>query len=364
MYRKLFEPISLGSAAIPNRIVMPPMMTGFADIDGRATERTKRYYQSRAEGGAGLIIVEMACVTEDERGMYRQLSIWSDDYVPGLRSLTDAIHSGGAKTFIQLQHAGREARRSREGGTAVAPSSVPGGLREGIPRELTTDEIREIVRDFASAAIRARDAGFDGVEFHGAHIYLIWQFLSPLANKRQDGYGGSAEKRARFAVEILEETRRSVGSAYPVSFRINGADFIDGGITIGESTVTARLLEEAGATCIHVSAGTVGNAKSVPGRSEPEGCLVPLAAAVKAAVDLPVIAVGKIVDPVFADAILEQGKADLVAMGRALIADPELPNKARDGRLGEIVQCLGCKTCRNGEDGDIACAANAEAGRE
>ena len=364
MFQNLFKPINPGPLVIPNRIVMPPMTTRYANADGTVSDRMKQYYKARANGGAGLIIVEMACITRDHRGMARQLAIWEDRFIPGLKGLADTIHAAGSRVFLQLQHAGREAHFSGAANPALAPSSLGGGWHKGVPRELTIPEIHSIVKDFAAAALRAREAGFDGIEFHGAHIYLIQQFLSPLTNKRTDEYGGSVDNRARFAVDILRETRKRMGREFPISFRINGDDFIEGGQTLDQSTKIARLLQEAGATCIHVSGGTVGSHMMVPGPSEADGCLVYLAAAMKRAIDIPVITVGKIADPFLADKILAEGKADLVAMGRALVADPELPNKAKQGRIGEICGCLACRTCTSGPIGELACNANPAAGRE
>jgi len=364
MFQNLFKPMNLGPLVLPNRIVMPPMTTRYANPDGTVSERIRQYYKARASGGAGLIIVEMACVTRDQRGMSRQLAIWEDKFLPGLKDLADTIHSAGGRAFLQLQHAGREAYSADTENPAVAPSSVPGAMRGGVPRELTIPEIHDIVQDFTSAAVRARDAGFDGVEFHGAHIYLIQQFLSPLTNKRTDEYGGDVDGRARFALEVLKETRKRLGKEFPISFRINGEDFVDGGLTLDQSTTIAVLLQDAGATCIHVSGGTVGGWKMVPGPSEPDGCLVYLAAGIKQAIDIPVITVGKINDPGLADNILAEGKADLIAIGRALVADPELPNKAKQGRPEDICRCLTCRTCANGPIGEIACTVNPAAGRE
>jgi len=365
MFPNLFKPVTIGPLKVPNRIVMPPMTTRYANIDGTVNERIKQYYKARAAGGAGLIIAEMACVTRDQRGMSRQLAIWGDEFIPGLKELAEAIHSAGSLCFLQLQHAGREAFNGSEKDPPVAPSSVPGSVRQGpTAREMTIPEIEGLVQDFAAAAVRAQEAGFDGVEFHGAHIYLIQQFLSPLTNRRKDKYGDDVDGRTRFAVDILQESRRRLGSEFPICVRINGSDFIEGGTTLEHSTRTAKLLQEAGATCIHVSGGTVGTGKMVPRASEDDGCLVFLAEGIKQAIDIPVITVGKIKEPALAEKILSEGKADMVAMGRTLIADPELPRKAREGRISEIEECLSCKTCHNGPGGEVACNVNPTAGIE
>lgn len=360
-FPNLFQPVNLGPVTISNRIVMPPMTTRFANSDGSVSDRIKGYYRARASGGAGLIIVEMACVTQDERGLPRQLAIWNDQFVEGLKALADLIRSEGSVPFLQLQHAGKEAF-TPDGHQPVAPSSIPGP--QGTPRKLSLPEIRDLVNDFASAALRAKNAGFDGIEFHGAHIYLIQQFLSPLTNKRNDEYGGSVEKRARFALEILQETRRNVGGDFPVLFRINGDDFVDGGQTLEQAIQVAILLKEAGTTCIHVSGGTAGNlSKMVAPSSEPMGYRVYLAKAIKDSVDIPVIASGRIGDPDLAERIVTEGETHLVAMGRSLIADPELPKKAEEGRTDDIRRCISCCHCL-GNPGGVACTVNAAAGRE
>jgi len=353
----LFTPANLGSVMLKNRIVFPPMTTRYANDNGTVSLRMIEHYRRIARGGVGLIVIEMACVTQDERGFTRQLGIWGKEFQPGLRALADSIHIEGIKVFLQLQHGGREAYYANSKNRPVAPSSVRGGYRHVIPRKLTIREINKIVQDFAEAAVRAREAGFDGVEFHGAHIYLIQQFLSPLTNKRTDRYGGNIEGRARFAQCILNETRRRAGKEFPISFRINGEDFVDGGLTIEQSEIIAQILENAGATCIHVSGGTVGTSKMIPSSSEKEGCLVYLAERIKHAINIPVITVGKITDPWLADRILAEGRADFVAMGRALIADTELPKKAGQGKLDEIRRCISCRTCHNSPDGSLLCNA-------
>ncbi|MFC1919227.1 FAD-dependent oxidoreductase [Chloroflexota bacterium] len=357
----LFQPMDLGPVTTSNRIVMPPMTTRFANSDGSVSDRISEYYKARARGGAGLIIVEMACVTQDERALPRQLAIWSNRFVKGLNGLADSIRSEGSIPFLQLQHSGREAY-TPDWHQPVAPSSVPGP--QGAPRELSVPEVQGLVNDFASAALRAKEAGFDGIEFHGAHAYLIQQFLSPLWNKRNDEYGGSVEKRARFALEILQDTRRKVGGDFPVLVRINGDDFVDGGQTLEQAIKVAALLKEAGATCIHVSGGTAGNlSKMVAPSSEPMGYRVHLAKAIKNLANMPVIASGRIGDPDLAERIVAEGEAHLIAMGRPLIADPELPNKAKEGRTGDIRRCLSCCHCL-GSPGGVACTVNAAAGRE
>ncbi|MBI2866640.1 MAG: FAD-dependent oxidoreductase [Chloroflexi bacterium] len=362
MFKKLFTPIALGPLSLANRIVMPPMTTRYGNPDGSVSPRIREYYAARARGGAGLIIVEMACVTQDERSMPCQLALWSDELVPGFKALVDAVHSGGSPVFLQLQHSGREAIKGDADGAAVAPSPIRGG--RGVPRELTPGEIGPLVQDFAAAAVRAKAAGFDGIELHAAHIYLIHQFLSPLSNHREDEYGGSVEGRARFALEVLTEARKRVGREFPISFRINGSDFREGGITLDQAARIACLLEEAGATCIHVSGGTVGTIHmSTAGATQAPGFLVPLAAGIKKAVSLPVITVGRITDPLLAEQVLMEGKADLVAMGRALIADPELPNKARAGRLEDVRRCIACCNCMRPVEGPV-CTVNPAAGKE
>ncbi len=337
---------------LKNRIVMPPITTNFASEMGGVTERLVDYYAERAEGMVGLIIVEATCVESVlGRLVVNQLRIDSDKFLPGLADLVDAVHLYGAKIALQIHHAGRETTlEATEGRTPVSASNVPyidmygsPGAVVVRPRPLKTSEITELVNKFGEGARRAKAAGFDAIEIHGAHGYLIGQFLSPYTNKRTDRYGGSFEKRMRFAVEVIQSVRNKVGSSYPILFRISADEFIEGGITPELAKRIATKLEQVGVDAIHVS-GSLSESEHMceaPMAIE-RGYMVHLAESVKKVVSVPTITVGRINDPELAEKILQQGRADLVSMGRALIADPMLPLKTMEGRLSEVRKCIAC----------------------
>lgn len=366
-FEKLFQPGKLGTMEVKNRIVMPPMATGYASEDGAVTDRLIAYYEERAKGGPGLIIVEISCIDAPVgRGLARQISIDSDTFIPGLARLASAIKRHGARAAIQLHHAGRQTSSRLTGFKPVAPSPIPG--REGeVPKELAVDEIKRLVACFAEAACRAREAGFDGVEIHGAHGYLVSQFLSPLSNKRQDEYGGSVENRARFLIEVIRAIRSRMGRDYPVWCRLSAVELnVEGGITLEETKVVAKLAEEAGADAIHVSAHAVGVARRPPMAQQP-GAFIEYAEAVKRVVSVPVIAVGRITPEVGEEA-LRQGRADFIAMGRQLLADAHTVEKIADGRLEDIRPCLRCFYCLDSvgrrRGNGVGCTVNPTLGKE
>ncbi len=366
MLEKLFEPTRIGRMELRNRIVMPPMVTNFANADGTVSETIKNYYAARARGGVGLIIVEATAVHPTGRSSPTKLCIDNDDFIAGFRGLVDAVHQYGAKIAIQLVHVGRQARAEFIGQQPVAPSAV-GYAGGDMPRALTIEEIEELIEAWAAAARRAREAGFDAIEFHGAHGYLLSEFLSRRVNRRTDKYGGSLEGRARLPLEVVKRTRMKLGDDYPILVRTNGDDFLPEGVTLDESRIIARKLQEAGADCIDVTAGTHESLhRVIQPASEPQACLVHLAEAIKKVVQVPVITVGRINTPALAESILQEGKADLVAMGRALIVDPELPNKAREGRLDDIQMCIACRECFDKilEKTKVTCALNPAMGNE
>lgn len=364
----LFQSFRLGTLELPNRLVMPPIATMLAERGGRVSKRLIDYYARRAEGGAGLIAVEILSVDPVQVTSPHQLKISDDSFIPGLAELVRAVKARGARVAAQLHHPGRQTSSRATGGVQpVAPSAIPCPLIREMPRELTKEEIAEIIERFAQGARRAREAGFDAVEFHGAHGYLICQFLSPFSNKRTDEYGGDVERRARFALEIVKRTRELVGRDYPIIFRISAEESVPGGLTLDETRAIARMLEEAGVDCLSVSAGNYGAMdRMVQPILHPVGCLVPLAAEIKKAVKIPVIAVGRINDARFAERVLREGKADLIAMGRPLLADPDLPRKSQEGRYGEVRKCIACNICMDliFRRPPIACLMNPEVGKE
>jgi len=348
---KLFEPGKIGKLEIKNRIYMAPMVSRTADDKGYVTQRMINYYVARAKGGVGVISCQSSCILYESRAP-RRLFVYDDKFIPGLQELTTAVHEHGAKVVLEVAHWGMlmtgqlTGVDDPEAMKVIAPSAIPFGPTHFVPKEATQEDIDRLVAGFAEAARRIRDAGFDAVEIHGAHGRLIGQFLSPLWNKRRDKYGGSLENRARFACEVTSAIRRKVGPDFPVIFRLSGSDFMEGSTTLEHTLVHAPMFVEAGADALHVSASTPGSYHwQFPCYMFPDGNLVHLSAAIKKVVNVPVIAVGKIGDPIFAESVLQQGKADFVAMGRALLADPELPNKAKQGKFDEIRYCIYCNNC-------------------
>ena len=360
----LFDEIQIGNLVLENRLVMPPLETNFANEDGSVSQRTIDYYARRAQSGPGLIVVE--CTSIDPVHFHpHQLNISSDRFTEGLAQLAYAIKQHGVKVAIQIQHPGRQLALPSV--QAVAPSPLACRTVPQVPRELGTSEVEELVERFAQATRRAKEAGFDAVQFHGAHGYLIAQFMSAWSNKRNDKYGGDVYGRATFPLEIIALTRQKVGRDYPLIFRFSADEYHREGRRIDESKIIARLVEKAGINAISVSAGVYdsGEWTSQP-MLLPKGCLVPLAAEIKTVVSVPVEAVGRIHTPWLAEQVLQQGKADLIAMGRPMFADPDLPKKAREGRDREIRHCISCNVCMDSVFGNepVVCLLNPDLGRE
>lgn len=369
---KLFDPIAIGKIEVRNRIVMPPMTTRFADREGYATEQLIQYYATRARGGVGLVIVEMSGVDPAGRHRDSELGIYNDNFIPGLRRLVEKVKANGAKIGIQLAHGGGQALTRVTGLQPVAPTSIPYVVHEKYtethnPKELSAQEIRHIISRFVEAAERAKRSGFDIIEVHGAHGYLIYQFLSPLTNKRRDEYGGDTDRRARFAIEIVRAIKDSV-SDLPVIFRISAEEYAEGGLTAEESNIICALLEKAGVDAIHVSAGSYLSTfpYMIPAMMLPPGCFLKFSEALKQIVRVPIIVAGRLHYPLLAEKAIEEGKTDMVALGRQLIADPEWPRKVCDGRLDEVRRCISCNYCVDAmRDGAcLECATNANAGSE
>jgi 2,4-dienoyl-CoA reductase-like NADH-dependent reductase (Old Yellow Enzyme family)/thioredoxin reductase len=368
-FKKLFEPTRIGKMEVRNRIVLPPMGTGYGGDEGYISQRNIDYYEARARGGAGLIIVE-ATAPGLQCHAGRQLTLGDDSYIPGWKKLAEAVHRHGAKIAVQLQHSSwevRDGQRVQVGPSAVTVPARLIGITGEAPHELTVDEIAGIVQWFASAAGRAKEAGLDGVEVHGAHQYLIAHFLSSATNRRQDKYGGTVENKARFLVEVHQAIREAVGADYPVWVRLNGAEYgVENGVTIEETKQIVPMVVEAGAQAVHVSAYAAGSQVTKAPISDTPGILVPLSEEIKKVTSVPVIAVGRM-DPEIGERVLEEGKADLIAIGRRLMADPDLPNKVAGGKLDEVRACIGCMECieRTRADGQGAgCSVNAAMGRE
>lgn len=368
-YEQLFAAGKIGRLELKNRIVMPAMGTSLAAASGEASDELIAFYEERAAGGCGLIITEITRVdNETGVGTPNQLNASDLLYVPRLEKLARAVHRHDSKVFVQLQHPGRQNHSRLIGGRQiVAPSAVMSSAIGEMPRELSTEEVAELVDKFVFGACIARTAGMDGVEIHGAHGYLVGQFLSPLTNLRTDKYGGSLEGRMTFLSEIVQGIKESCGAGFPVSVRIDGDEFVPGGITLEEALLTARHLEKLGVDCINVSSGTYESSNAIiEPISYPQGWKKHLAAAVKQTVQIPVIACDVIRKPEFAESLLQEGNTDFVALGRAQLADPQWANKAAAGREAEIRTCISCLYCIQ-EVMDckvIKCAVNARAGRE
>ncbi|WLR54769.1 FAD-dependent oxidoreductase [Mesobacillus subterraneus] len=365
-YPNLFTVGKIGSLMLKNRVVMPAMGTRLATAHGEMTDQQVRYYEERAKGGAGLIITEFTTVDfEMGRAVVNQLRIDDDRFIPGFRRLADAIHIYGARVFIQLHHAGREsASYLTNGKQIVAPSPV---ICEAIgeePRELTTVEVKEIIQQFVDGAARCQAAGIDGVELHGAHGYLINQFLSPNTNIRTDEYGGNVEKRMRFIEEIITGIKERCGADFPVTVRLSVSEFEEGGLDLPLSREIARHLEKAGADGLHASSGNYNTMETViESPLYEEGWRVYLAEEIKKEVNIPIFAVGNIRDPQFVESILAEGRADFVAIGRGHIADPDWVRKVAEGREQEIRMCISCLHCIYTQ-GSVECSVNVRAGRE
>jgi 2,4-dienoyl-CoA reductase-like NADH-dependent reductase (Old Yellow Enzyme family)/thioredoxin reductase len=369
---KLFDPIQLKGLSLKNRIVMASMGTNLADPDGFVTDEMICYYTERAKGGAGLIMTELVTVDFPlGNGIEGQLSINDDKYIPGFQRLTTQIHQYGSKVFIQLNHAGHRAKvEFTRGSVPVSASPIASSIAKIQPRPLTGEEILNLIDAFGRAARRAKEAGFDGIDLHFAHGYLICQFLSSFTNKRTDEYGGNAQNRARFALEVLRCCRRGVGKDFPISAKVVGHQHVKGGITLHETKKFCHLLQQNGIDAIQVSGGDPESSDHlpVPPMYSRRGCYVNLAHSIKKAVGIPVIAVGRINNVLLANQIIESGKADLVAMGRAFLADPDFPAKALGGKLEEIRMCIGCNQGCRGRDRTryltVGCVLNPRIGKE
>jgi len=352
-FTELFRSGRISLLEMKNRIVMAAVGSSLADGEGYVTDRAIDYYVERARGGVGLIIVKLTSVMKNARGSKHHLAAYDDKFIPRLGDLSRAVQGHGARVALQLGHHGNNASHPRRqqgfppGEQVVVGPSPIAYIETGvIPHELTRTEILELVEAFASASQRAKEAGFDAVEFHGAHGKLISQFLSPYYNRRTDEYGGSVENRARFGCEILAAARRQVGPHFPLIMRMDGWDGYEGGFSREEAVTTAPLFVAAGADALHVSAGAseATHWQFLTYMQEPGG-LVHLAEAVKKVVTVPIITVGKLGDPLLAEEVLKQGKADFIAMARPLLADPCLVNKIREGRREEIRSCIYCNNC-------------------
>jgi 2,4-dienoyl-CoA reductase-like NADH-dependent reductase (Old Yellow Enzyme family)/NADPH-dependent glutamate synthase beta subunit-like oxidoreductase len=351
---------------VKNRIVMPAMETHLCDKEGLVTPEVISYYRARARGGVGYITVENTSVDPAGRINDGMLCIHEDRFIEGLKRLVEEVHRAGCKIVIQINHAGKEALKHFTGMESVAPSPIPSPLTRTVPRELTLPEVETLVERFTQGAERVLKAGADGVEIHMAHGYLVCQFLSPESNTRTDRYGENTEGRARFAVEIVKAIRTRVPKDFPVICRISADEYTEKGVKLDEGKVIARLLESAGASALHVSAcNSASAAYNIPCYYLEEGCFIHLASGIKPIVKVPVITVGRILKPEMAEKVLEEGKADLISMGRSMIADPDWPKKVEEGRMEELRPCISCNRCIESiVEERLVCTVNPYIGRE
>ncbi len=363
----LFSPFVLKDLRLHNRIVMPGLASFLIKDDGGITDETVEHYRARAAGGPAMVIVEACAVSSEGIVSLHQARIHDDRFLPGLARIAEAIRAEGAVPAVQIHHGGRQTSARVIGQKPLAPSNLPCPTIKGDVEPLTREGIQELVAKFGQAAARALAAGFALVEIHGAHGYLINQFLSRFSNIRQDEYGGDTAGRTRFASEIVSEVRRRVGAEFPISFKISAQEFVPDGLTVEESVQILSRLVEAGVDIVQISAGNDATPEWI---CQPmfmkKACLADSAARIKKALNVPVMAVGRINDPLIAEAIIAEQKADLVCVGRGLIADPEMPNKARAGRLDDIRVCIACNTCMESifRKGRVECLVNPTLGRE
>ena len=349
-YQHIFEPFTVRRMTMKNRIMMTPMGTNYGESSGEMSFLHINYYEQRAKGGVGLIMVENASVDSPEGSNgTTQLRIDHDNYLPRLFKLTETVHKHGACIGIQINHAGASAQSARTNMQPVSASDIPSKAGGEIPRPLSKDEIMRIVKKYGEAAKRAQIAGFDTVEIHGGHSYLLSQFLSPITNKRTDEFGGSLENRARFARLVIEEVRRQVGPFFPIFLRISADEFMEGGNTLEDSLEYLKYLEKE-VDVIDVSCGLNGSIQyQIDANHFPDGWRSYMAKAVKERFGKPCVTMGNIRDPHVAEDILARGDADLIGMGRGLIADPDWVNKVEFGDVCDIRKCISC---------NIGCAGN------
>jgi dimethylglycine catabolism A len=373
--RSLFSPIQVGRLSLKNRIYSSGHAEAMAE-SGRPGARLTRYHEAKARGGCALTIFggSSSVHPSSPAAAWKQIANHDDSIIPAYRALADAVHAHGSHVFTQLTHMGRRAQADgEETDVLLAPSQIPERVHREVPHELEAEQIAELVQAFGEAARRCREGGLDGIELSMAHNHLIDQFWSPLFNQRVDDYGGTLENRMRFAMDVLRETRRRVGRDFVVGARISGDEFTRGGLTAADMAEIARRLAASGLvdflSIIGGGAHTYElQAAAVPNMSYAAGVFLPLAAAIKhAAPGMPIFHASRIVDPVHADRIVAAGQVDVVGMTRALIADPDLPRKAREGRLDDIRTCVGANEgCidRIYQGKPVTCVQNPATGRE
>lgn len=343
-YEHLLSPLTVKNVTVKNRFVVPPMGTNLGNEDGTVSDRLIAYYKARAKGGYGLIIVEGVAINPTGRCIPREGFFYDDSAIPGHEKLVKAIHEEGATALLQIHHAGRQTHPGLTGGVPpIAPTRIACPVDDSLPREIPTEEVWTLISEFGDAALRAKKAGYDGVDVHGAHGYLVAQFMSPHANKRTDEFGGTFEGRMKFALEIVKDIRKKCGEDFIISFRYSYDEKVFGGRTLEESTVVAHLLEEAGVDLLDVSIMTYASTEYMSATAHlPSGYNMFPTEVLKKSVSIPVITVGRYNSVSMSEDVLRTGKADLIALGRGSLCDPELPNKVMEGRIDEISPCVAC----------------------
>lgn len=366
---KMFQPIQIGPMTVPNRFVMSPMGNNFANTDGTMSERSASYYGARAKGGFGLITFEATVVYKEAKGGPRKPCLYDDSTVSSFQAAIAACHQAGAKVSIQLQHAGPEGNTKITGFPLKAASAIPAGCGRETPQAISRDELYRLIECYGDAAARAKKAGADAVEIHCAHGYLVSTFISARTNKRVDEFGGTFENRMRLPKLIIENIRKKTGNSLAVICRINGTDDVEGGQTAHDAATVASYLErECGVDGIHVSRAVHLHDECMWAPSLIHGGFsADFVTEIKRAISIPVITVGRYTEPQFAELMLAEDRADMVAFGRQSIADPEMPNKAKNNRLDMINPCIGClqgcvPNMFKGEP--ITCLVNPLVGRE
>ncbi len=370
-FDKLLTKGTIGPVRLKNRVVQTAMAVGYSELNREVSERLIRFYEERAKGGVGLIITEVVCINEKHGiGTLRQMHATSLRYLLGMTQLTDTIHKYGTKIFAQLHHGGNTNKPYLNSGELVSASNVPCAGGE-VPRPLTTEEVQSLVGDFVNAAVLCKQAGFDGAEIHGAHGYLITQFMSGFYNKRTDQYGGSFENRMRFPEEIIRGIRAACGKNFAISLRMNGDDFLEGiqegNLTLDDGVRIAKHMENAGVDVLNVSCATTYSGYTiVEPYFYPADWRRHVTKAIKDAVKIPVIGTNTIKSPEFAEQLLEEGISDFVGIARALLSDPEWSNKAAQGRSDEIRKCVGCMSCFESliTTASVRCGLNPRTGNE
>jgi 2,4-dienoyl-CoA reductase-like NADH-dependent reductase (Old Yellow Enzyme family) len=362
----LFEPIAIGGAVAPNRIALAPMTSCFAEVDGKVSDRLVSFLAARAKGGAGLVMTEGAAVDARGRGWSNHFSVYDDTFRPGLERLAGAIHAHGSLAWMQLMHNGRRTVSAVTGVQPISSTSQrsPGASWE-VPHRLSTAEVYDVIGLFVAAIKRAAESGFDGVELHGGHAYLINQFLAPSKNDRDDEFGGDATGRARFATEIIRQAHAELGNDFPIGVRLSIVEFEPGGITLPDSLDMVTILEAAGAAYIDGSAGVSTLTKELKWTTgEGEATLSEYAIKVRQQLTkIPYMTVGRVLRPATAERLLREGVADIIGIGRAMVSDPEWPNKARRG--DRFMMCLGCNGCQQrAVHRQSGCPVNVSVGHE